>query len=108
MDNYDERMNYSFEPQPEPAAPQHEPQRHEPKKAKGKTGRLIALVVAVALVAGIGGSVLTDVIGKISERNAETRAAMAEAPARKNSMASSPVMMPPMPITGIFTEREAS
>ena len=81
MDNYDERMNYSFEPQPEPAAPQHEPQRHEPKKAKGKTGRLIALVVAVALVAGIGGSVLTDVIGKISERNAETRAAMAEAPA---------------------------
>ena len=81
MDNYDERMNYSFEPQPEPAAPQHEPQHNEPKKAKGKTGRLIALVVAVALVAGIGGSVLTDVIGKISDRNAETRAAMAEAPA---------------------------
>ena len=79
MDNYDERMNYSFEPQPEHAAPQQAPQ-HEPKKTKGKTGRLIALVVAVALVAGIGGSVLKDVIGNISERNAETQTTMAESP----------------------------
>ena len=72
MDHYDEKMNYSFEPQPGSSAPQHEPQQHEPKKTKGMTGRLIA---------GIGGSVLTDVIGKISDRNAETRTTMAEAPA---------------------------
>ena len=83
MDNYDERMNYSFEPQPEHSAPQpeeHTAPQHEPKKTKGKTGRLIALVVAVALVAGIGGSVLKDVIGSISERNAETQTTMAESP----------------------------
>lgn len=73
MDNYNENMNYSFEPmsgQPQQTPPQ-EPKK--PKKNHTKL-KLVAVMLAVALVAGAGGSVLTNVIADLSAKNAAQNA----------------------------------
>lgn len=65
---------YDFQFQDDsPEQPRVEPEVEQPKKNSGKTGKLIALVVAVALVSGICGSVLTNVISGISEKNAASK-----------------------------------
>ena len=75
MENYNENMNYSFEPmQEQPSSsqqPPQEPQKPKKQKKNHTTLKLVALVLAVAIVAGAGGSVLTNVIGNLSARNAE-------------------------------------
>ena len=88
MEHENERMNYSFEPMDTPNGsagsrpdPSYDPgynqdQNHNHnKKNTGIGGRMIALLVAVALVASIGGSVLTNVISNISRKNEETNKA---------------------------------
>jgi hypothetical protein len=52
MENYDEKMNYSFEPADEAPqfhaenpAPQTEPSENKPKHGKKTTAKLIALVL---------------------------------------------------------------
>lgn len=72
MENYNENMNYSFEPMPEYHSDTQPEQPQKPKKPKKDrtTLKLVALVLAVALVAGAGGSVLTNVITNISAKNA--------------------------------------
>ena len=82
MEHDNDTMNYSFEPMDDahtgtyrqsPAQPQPE------QKKKSRTGlKMTALLLAVALVASIGGSALTQVISSISQKNAQTSEAMAE------------------------------
>ena len=90
MEHDKERMNYSFESMDDsngsegyrPNASydsgysQNQNQNHN-KKNNGIGGRMIALLVAVALVASIGGSALTSVISTISRKNEEANNAKA-------------------------------
>ena len=83
MENYDERMNYSFEPADESAqfhaenqAPKQEPSENKPKHSKKTTAKLVALVLVVALLGSVGGSVLTSVIGNIQNKNTAAVATM--------------------------------
>ena len=90
MEHDNERMNYSFESmddsngsegyRPNPSYDsgynQNQNQNHN-KKNNGIGGRMIALLVAVALVASIGGSALTSVINNISRKNEEANNAKA-------------------------------
>lgn len=87
MEHENERMNYSFESVDEtnsrethqaPSYDQGYNQNQNPKKKNGVGGRMIALLVAVALVASIGGSALTTVINNISRKNEEANAKAAE------------------------------
>ena len=62
MEHYDENMNYTFEPEtPAPQPPK--------KKKSGGTGKWIALIIVAALVAGVGGSLITKAITDVSEKN---------------------------------------
>ena len=85
MEHENERMNYSFEPSDESSGaqgyhqtsydPNYTQNEHKnPKKKNGVGGRMVALLVAVALVASIGGSALTTVINNISRKNEEANA----------------------------------
>ena len=90
MEHDNERMNYSFESMDDSNSPegyrqnpsydsgysQNQNQNHN-KKNNGIGGRMIALLVAVALVASIGGSALTNVINNISRKNEEANNAKA-------------------------------
>ena len=71
MENYDEKMNYSFEPAPEePTRPPLEQAKEEIRRS-GKHTRLkiAALLAALAIVAAVGGSVLTKTIDAIGQKN---------------------------------------
>ena len=112
MENYNENMNYSFEPMPE-QQPGGQPQYTQPqqtpeppvKPKKKHTGlKLAALILAVTLVAGTAGSVLTHIIGTISEKNAagqtqETEAVMGEAelPENEQDMGNYNLVSTPLP-----------
>ena len=81
-ENYNDHMNYSFEPMSEQpqqqpqyaqqpyAQPYYQPQPEKPKK-KRTWLKLTALLVAVAIVAGLGGAALNDTIGKLRAKNTE-------------------------------------
>ena len=62
MDHYDEKMNYSFEPvAPETPQPPLEQAKEEIRRSGKHTGlKIAALLAAVANVAGVGGSALTE------------------------------------------------
>ena len=71
MEHENERMSYSFEPSDESSGaqgyhqtsydPNYNQNEHKnPKKKNGVGGRMVALLVAVALVASIGGSVKSN------------------------------------------------
>ena len=71
MENYDEKMNYSFEPAPEePSRPPLEQAKEEIRRS-GKHTRLkiAALLAALAIIAGVGGSALTKAIDAIGQKN---------------------------------------
>ena len=99
MEHENERMSYSFEPSDESSGaqgyhqtsydPNYNQNEHKnPKKKNGVGGRMVALLVAVALVASIGGSALTTVINKNEEANAkaqETMSAQTVEPAQDDS-----------------------
>ena len=79
--NNQDRMNFTFEPQDGPQENRHESFSHEPQHNKNggmmdkKTfRRLAALMIAVALVAGIGGTLITGAIQGISNKNSEEAA----------------------------------
>ena len=88
MEHDNERMNYSFEsmddsngsegyrPNASYDSGYNQNQNHN-KKNNGIGGRMIALLVAVALVASIGGSALTSIINSISRKNEEANNAKA-------------------------------
>ena len=108
MENYNENMNYSFEPmQEQPSSsqqPPQEPQKPKKQKKNHTTLKLVALVLAVAIVAGAGGSVLTNVIGNLSARNAEQQEkaaepamADAEVPEGEQDMGSYTLVSSPLP-----------
>lgn len=82
MDNYDEKMNYSFEPIPE-QQPEETPlqtAQKEIKRGHHSGLKLAALLVALAVVAGVGGAALTKAIDAIAQKNlAEQQAASAMA-----------------------------
>ena len=71
MENYDEKMNYSFEPvAPETPQPPLEQAKEEIRRSGKHTGlKIAALLAAVAIVAGVGGSVLTKAIDAIGQKN---------------------------------------
>ena len=92
MEHENERMNYSFESMDNSNGsegyrqssydgsyhPNQDQDHNSNKKKNGIGGRMIALLVAVALVASIGGSALTAVINSISRKNEEANAKAAE------------------------------
>ena len=92
MEHENERMNYSFESMDNSNGserygqtsydgsyhPNQNQDHNSNKKKNGIGGRMIALLVAVALVASIGGSALTAVINNISRKNEEANARAAE------------------------------
>ena len=92
MEHENERMNYSFESMDNSNGsegyrqssydgsyhPNQDQDHNSNKKKNGIGGRMIALLVAVALVASIGGSALTAVINNISRKNEEANAKAAE------------------------------
>ena len=92
MEHENERMNYSFESMDNSNGsegyrqssydgsyhPNQDQDHNSNKKKNGIGGRMIALLVAVALVASIGGSALTSVINSISRKNEEANAKAAE------------------------------
>ena len=95
MENYDEKMNYSFEPVPSEASqPPLEQAKDEIRRSGKHTGlKIAALLAALAIVAAVGGSVLTktiDAIGKKNlaeqEKNASV-SAMAEQPVEQEQPA---------------------
>ena len=71
MENYDKKMNYSFEPAPEePSRPPLEQAKEEIQHSGKHTGlKIAALLAAVAIVAGVGGSALTKAIDAIGQKN---------------------------------------
>ena len=71
MENYDEKMNYSFEPAPEePSRPPLEQAKEEIRRSGKHTGlKIAALLAALAIVAAVGGSVLTKTIDAIGQKN---------------------------------------
>ena len=71
MENYDEKMNYSFEPvAPETPQPPLEQAKEEIRRSGKHTGlKIAALLAALAIVAGVGGSVLTKAIDAIGQKN---------------------------------------
>ena len=71
MENYDEKMNYSFEPvAPETPQPPLEQAKEEIRRSGKHTGlKIAALLAAVAIIAGVGGSVLTKTIDAIGQKN---------------------------------------
>ena len=71
MEHYDEKMNYSFEPVPsEPQQPPLEQAKEEIRRSGKHTGlKIAALLAALAIVAGIGGSVLMKAIDAIGQKN---------------------------------------
>ena len=71
MENYDEKMNYSFEPvAPETPQPPLEQAKEEIRRSGKHTGlKIAALLAAVAIVAAVGGSVLTKTIDAIGQKN---------------------------------------
>ncbi len=75
MENFEMKGNYSFEPQPEPAA---QAQTEKPKK---KQGKLIALIACVAVVSLALGSAVTGLIGHIHEREENVPTLETSAPA---------------------------
>ena len=92
MEHENERMNYSFESMDNSNGsegyrqssydgsyhPNQDQDHNSNKKKNGIGGRMIALLVAVALVASIGGSALTSVINSNSRKNEEANAKAAE------------------------------
>ena len=71
MENYDEKTNYSFEPAPEePSRPPLEQAKEEIRRSGKHTGlKIAALLAALAIVAAVGGSVLTKAIDAIGQKN---------------------------------------
>ena len=75
--DYNDKMNFTFEPSGGDENQNHsyrrEPERKDDRGSVDKKTfrRLAALMVAVALVAGIGGTVITNAIQGISKKNAE-------------------------------------
>lgn len=78
LEHDNQKMNYSFEPTDESQSGEgyrQTQQYTEPPKKKNRAGlKMTALLLAVALVASVGGSALTHVIAGISEKNAQANA----------------------------------
>ena len=73
MDNYDEKLNYSFEPaDPAPAEPAQPLQqaKEEIRRSGRHTGlKIAALLTVVAIVAATGGYALKQAIAALGEKN---------------------------------------
>ena len=72
MDNYDEKLNYSFEPaDPAPAEPAQPLQqaKEEIRRSGRHTGlKIAALLTVVAIVAAAGGYALKQAIAALGEK----------------------------------------
>lgn len=74
MDQFEEQNSYTFE-ESASAAPQEPAAAPKPEKKKSGRGWLIAVVIVLALAAGIGGSMLRDAI---KDLNAKAETTMSE------------------------------
>lgn len=73
----DENNNYSCEPVQE-TQPSYTPYHPQEQKKKNTTAKMVALILVVALVASIGGSLLTAAISAITHEKSEAVAQMPE------------------------------
>ncbi|MBQ1264877.1 MAG: trypsin-like peptidase domain-containing protein [Oscillospiraceae bacterium] len=76
MENFEMNNPYTVEPQTEPA------EQPQPQKTKKKNGKLIFLIVCVASVSLVLGTVLSDVVGFIHDFAATEQSAEVSAPAQ--------------------------
>lgn len=78
MDNYDEKLNFSFEtvdePQPTATQPPLIQAKEEIRRGKHTGLKIVALLASVAIVAAVGGAALTEAIAAIEQKNLETLA----------------------------------
>ena len=93
MENYDEKMSYSFEPEQDGAYRCNyrvNPGKESKPKKKHTGLKITALLIAVAIVAGLGGAALSHVIADIGEKNATQTMAPADGKTGTESEANTP------------------
>ena len=85
---------YSQPPYQQPWNPDEQPGKKRRKKKDRKALKLGLLIVAVALVAGVGGAVLSGVIQNLSERNARELSEKEQVSEERQEEAKEPEQLP--------------
>ncbi len=68
MENFDNRYDFSFEPNEQQTPPTDSYQPEPPKKEKKKTGKIVLILTAVIIVSALGGAGISRAISYLHER----------------------------------------